>query len=62
MNTPKTTRSPQRKERNAFQAGCHEFESRPPLPEKLITVRKIERGPVEWRPSLAKCARDVPGV
>jgi hypothetical protein len=38
MITPETTASPQRKERNAFQAGCREFESRPPLPEKPITV------------------------
>ena len=34
MRTPKSPALPQRKERNAFQAGCREFESRPPLQEK----------------------------
>ena len=35
MKTPNSMATPQRKERNAFQAGCREFESRPPLhPQK----------------------------
>jgi hypothetical protein len=38
MTTPKPARTPQRKERNAFQAGCREFESRPPLQEFRITT------------------------
>jgi len=49
MSTLKSTAAPQRKERNAFQAGCREFESRPPLPETRITTGKqsrLERGTV----------------
>jgi hypothetical protein len=41
MTTPKSTPVPQRKERNAFQAGCREFESRPPLPENRGITRNM---------------------
>jgi hypothetical protein len=43
MNTRKMGPAPQRKQPNAFQAGCREFESRPPLPENSITTRKRGR-------------------
>jgi hypothetical protein len=42
MRTPKSPAVPQRKERNAFQAGCREFESRPPLQERRVTAPKTK--------------------
>jgi hypothetical protein len=39
MATPKSTRSPPRKGGDTSQAGCREFESRPPLLERRVTVR-----------------------
>jgi hypothetical protein len=42
MRTPKSPAVPQRKARNAFQAGCREFESRPPLQERRVTAPKTK--------------------
>ena len=52
MITPKLTATPQRKARDAFQAGRREFESRPPLhgyppiPNKSGAARPVASSPV----------------
>ena len=61
VSTRKQKNLPQRSDGDTSQAGCRGFESRPPLHENRIAKRKMTRGPVDRRPSLAKCAQNVPG-
>jgi hypothetical protein len=62
--TPMTTRKPgtmpQRTQRDTVQAGCREFESRPPLHSTRITALNSAREMATDRPPLENCARTVP--
>jgi hypothetical protein len=60
MTTRKPGTMPQRTQRDTVQAGCREFESRPPLHSKLITALNSAREMATDRPPLENCARTVP--